>query len=101
MGIDFRASRGGISRPWDPAAVASDLYLYVLYNRTIGRRVLHVSGDETGDALVYAHCAKTGSGNHNNGSVTLMVANPSSVAISLSLSSPALPRLQYLTPRNK
>jgi hypothetical protein len=34
----------------------------VLYNRTAGRRVLEVSGDEAGDALVFAHCAKNAGG---------------------------------------
>ena len=52
--------RAPAGTPWDPTSVAADLFLYVLYNRTVGRRVLDVSGDEASDALVYAHCAKTG-----------------------------------------
>jgi len=93
LGLDFRRVPAGT--PWDPASVAADLFLYVLYNQTVGRRVLEVSGDAASDALVYAHCAKAG----NNGSVTLMAANPSAVATTLSLSLPARPRLEYvLTP---
>jgi hypothetical protein len=34
LGLDFRRAPAGT--PWDPGAVASDLFLYVLYNRTVG-----------------------------------------------------------------
>jgi hypothetical protein len=99
LGLDYRSAAPGT--PWDPSTVAADLFLYVLYNRTVGRRVLQVSGDEASDALVYAHC--TAVGDHHlqssNGSVTLMAANPSAVSVALSLSLPTLPRLEYvLTP---
>lgn len=53
--------------PWDPSSVAADLFLYVLYNRTVGPRVLKVSGDENSDALVYAHCAKVRRGDYFGG----------------------------------
>eukprot|EP01047_Picozoa_sp_COSAG01_P041988 COSAG01_NODE_3641_length_5838_cov_3.651333_2_plen_1151_part_00 len=93
LGLDRRKSHPAHGMPWDPASVASDLFLYVLYNRTVGRRVLKVSGDENSDALVYAHCSKLG---NNNGSVTLMAANPSATSVKLSLSLPTRPRLEYV-----
>ena len=62
--------------------------------------VLEVRGDESSDALVYAHCVKAGSGSGSNGSVTLMAANPSAATVTLSLAAtPTRPRLEYvLTP---
>jgi hypothetical protein len=86
---------GGGDAKWTVSDVASDFYLYVLYNATIGHGVLSVTGDEDSDVLVYAHCAaheRYGS----NGSVTIMAANPSSSAVSLSISLPAIPRLEYV-----
>lgn len=81
--------------PFDPGTVASDFFLYLLYNATVGHSVLNVSGDAASDALVYAHCAKPERFGAN-GSVTLLAANPSSNAVTLSLNLPALPRLEYV-----
>jgi hypothetical protein len=96
LGLDLRKGHPAHASPWDPSTVAADLFLYVLYSRTVGRRVLGVGGDEAGNALVYAHCAQSGLGGNNNGSVTLMVANPSSTVVALSLSLPTRPRLEYV-----
>jgi hypothetical protein len=83
---------------WD---AASDLFLYALYNRTVGHGVLSVSGAESPTdrtPLMYAHCST-----YSNGSVTLLVANPSATAVVVALGGahalPLLPRVEYvLTP---
>lgn len=80
---------------FDPDGVAADLFLYVLYNRTVGHGVLNVTGDDGSGALVFAHCAAA----HtfaDNGTVTLLVANPSASPVSLGLPMPTLPRLEYV-----
>ena len=79
---------------WDAAGVASDLFLYTIYSRTVGHGVLSVTGDEASDALVYAHCASERFG--SNGTVTVFGANPSLEAVSLAVSKPALPRIEYI-----
>ena len=80
---------------WSVDNVASDFFLYALFNATVGHGVLSVSGGDTGEVLVYAHCAAT----HNygaNGSVTVFAANPSSSEQKLQVSLPSLPRLDYV-----
>ena len=80
---------------WVPTDVAADLFLYSIYNATVGHGVLSVAGDDASEALVYAHC----SAEHAfgaNGSVTLLAANPSSSAVWLSVSLATRPRLEYV-----
>lgn len=97
--------------------VDSDYFLNIFYAMTMGPEVLSVTGDEDSDVLVYAHCSapseedntvKSKKGikkkikNKNTdllqgqGSVTLMVANPSSEAVTLTVDYPSLPRLEYV-----
>jgi len=81
---------------WKASDVASDLFLYVLYNATVGHGVLRVTGDDASDVLVYAHCAAA-DGFGANGSVTLLVANPSNRTVALRVSGlPSRPRLEYV-----
>ena len=54
-----------------------------------------MSGDEASDVLVYAQCAAE----HRfgrNGTITVFAANPSTSAVSLQLSLPARPRVEYV-----
>ena len=44
---------------WSSLEVASDLFLYVIYNATVGRTVLSVQGGDGPGGLVYAHCTAT------------------------------------------
>ena len=92
--------------PWDPSGVAADFFLYSLYNSTVGHGVLDVqSSSSSGGAggaggadeapLVFAHCAAPHAFGAN-GSVTLLVANPSAAPAELSLSLLARPRLEYV-----
>lgn len=83
---------------FDTALVASDLFLYVLYNSTVGpgnSPVLGVTGDEHSAALVYAHCASS-SNYGTNGTVTIFAANPSESTVALKMSVPTRPRVTYL-----
>ena len=77
-------------------AVAADYWLYVLYAAAVGRGFLAVSGDEVGDALVWAHCSSAPFGGGVNGSVTLLTLNPSDAPIALSLSLPTTPRVAFV-----
>lgn len=37
--------------------MASDFFLYAIYNKTVGPGILAVTGDEASDVIVYSHCA--------------------------------------------
>lgn len=76
--------------------VAADYWLYMLHSATVGRGVLAASGDETGDALVWAHCASAAHGGGVNGSVTLLALNPSGAPVVLALSLPSVPRVAFV-----
>ena len=79
---------------WDTSTVASDFFLYLIYADTVGHGVLSVSGDKGSDALVYAHCGGKRFG--ANGTVTVFAANPSSTAVTLDVSLPSRPRVEWV-----
>ena len=86
---------------WDPGGVASDFFLYAIYNRTVGAAMLAVTGDEGSEVIVYCHCAAR-SVYGSNGTVTVFAANPSSSPVTLKLlpsassSPPAVPRQEFV-----
>lgn len=87
---------GAGTREWDTSQIASDFFLYHIYSTTVGHGVLRVEGDESSDALVYAHCASERYG--ANGTVTVFAANPSPrvVTLKLSASLPVTPRMEWV-----
>ena len=101
------SSGSGGAAPYHYSA-ASDFWLYLLHNQTMGHGVLGVSGDDVAgsDVLVYAHCAAStvqqpSTSPVPKGAVTVLVANPSTRTATVSLAGvkSTLPRLEYvLTP---
>jgi hypothetical protein len=77
-------------------SVAADYFFNIFHGLTMGHGVLDVSGDdaEGSDILVYAHCSAPTEA--PAGSVTLMIANPSSQAVMLLVNLPTLPRTEYV-----
>jgi len=78
-------SSGGTQVTWEAAA---DMFVYALYKTTVGEGVLALQGDESSDALVYAHCANP-SKYGTNGTITIFAANPSTAAVSLQVKLPS------------
>lgn len=57
--------------------------------------MLDVTGDQSSNAIVYAHCAAYDRFGFN-GSVTVFAANPSTAPVELAVNFPAHPRLEYV-----